>query len=163
LEEFFKSNNIQVLIKGDIDQIKKKEKVLPESRRMFINELSEKFEGWNQELEEIKFKVNICLNYDGQREIVNATKKICEKFVKGDINVADINEDVIKQNIYFSDSPAPEIIVRPGDAPRLSGFMLWDSKYSEIYLTKKLWPALTEEDFVEIIDWYSRIKRNFGK
>lgn len=163
LEEFFKLNKIQINIKGDLEEIKLNEKNLPKSERMFINELIDKFENWNKKLTRIKFKVNICLNYDGQREIVYAIQNICEKIVKGDIDVSDINEDIIKQNIYFNDSFAPEIIVRPGDAPRLSGFMLWDSKYSEIYLTKKLWPALTEEDFVEILDWYSRIKRNFGK
>ena len=57
----------------------------------------------------------------------------------------------------------PQVIVRPGDAPRLSGFMLWDSEYSEIYLTKKLWPELDENDFKDILEFYSKQSRNFGK
>ena len=65
--------------------------------------------------------------------------------------------------MYCDKTSIPDIIVRPGDAPRLSGFYLWDSKYSEIYLTKKLWPELNEEDFKNIINWFINIKRNFGK
>lgn len=160
--EFFSENKIQIGLKGYISEMEAKESI-SKGRIFFIKELKKKVEKHNSSLEEVKFKVNIALNYDGQEEIVFAVKKIAQLLKYGEIELENINAELIKNNIYFNSSPAPEIIVRAGDAPRISGFMLWDSEYSEIYLTKKLWPELREEDFVEILNWYNNLKRNFGE
>lgn len=163
IEKFFEENKIKIEIKGDINELKKKESLFSFNENKFITKLNDRFEKYNLKLNEIKFKVNICMNYGGQREIVDSFKKIIDQIEKNEIKKEDVNEDLIKKNIYFNSSPAPEIIVRPGDAPRISGFLLWDSQYSEIYLTKKFWPELDENDFLEIIEWYKKLKRNFGK
>lgn len=163
LEEYFFKNKIKIYLKGEIDELEEKDK--KEKRiKLFVSELRERFEKFNKRLgDEFDYRVNIAMNYDGQKEILTSFKKIYQSITKGELDIEDVNEETIKDNLYFRKSKAPEIIVRPGDAPRLSGFMLWDSKYSELYLTKKMWPELEEEDFIKIIDWFNAIKRNFGK
>ena len=157
IEKFIKQNKIKLEIKGDLERVEKK----AEDKALF-KKLKEKFDNLAKESADFKYKVNIALNYDGQEEIIHSFKKVIKKINQKELNLNEINEKVIKENLWFSNSSAPQIIVRTGDAPRLSGFMLWDSKYSEIFLTKKLWPELSETDFVQIIDWYKNVKRNFG-
>jgi len=161
-EKYFIENKIKICLKGDLEDIERKDKLRGKS--IFFGELKKRFDKYNLKIgDDFKFRVNIAINYDGHREIVQSFKDILKKIKNGQLNEEDICENTIKKNINFYDSVAPQIIVRPGDAPRTSGFMLWDSKYSEIYLTKKLWPELNEEDFIEIINWYKNIQRNFGK
>jgi len=152
--KFFKEKKIKIELKGNIEKLKKNEKEI----RKPIEELNK----WNLENKEYNFKVNLALNYNGQDEIVNSIKTILKKQETGEIKQTTITKKLIKENLWFK-SEAPQIIVRTGNAPRLSGFMLWDSNYSEIYFTKKLWPELNEGDFLEILSWYKQINRNFGK
>lgn len=163
IKQKFIENKVKIRLFGDIENIKNKEKNNSVENRFFIEKLEKEFNNWNNSNTNHDYFVNIALNYDGQKEIVDSFKQILEKIEKGELKKEDITEDTIKQNMYSFESPAPEIIVRPGDAPRLSGFLLWDSKYSEIYLTKKMWPELEEEDFLNILEWYKDIQRNFGK
>lgn len=162
IEEFFKVNKIRINLIGDIETLEKNQKKIDSSKKKIISELKKKFEDWNNEVGKENFIVNIALNYGGQSEIVHACKLIASKVQTGELKLNKITEKTIKEHIWFKSTP-PEIIVRSGDAPRLSGFMLFDSAYSEIYFIKKLWPEMDEGDFVSIINWYKTIKRNFGK
>lgn len=163
IENFFIQNRVKIELKGDFETLKENESKAREQDKNFIKSLSEKFEKQNEKIKNPEFKVNIALNYSGQKEILNSFKQILKKIRSGEIDEKSIDEKMIKKNLWFNNSPEPEVIVRSGDAPRISGFMLWDSQYSELYLTKKLWSELDETDFLEIIDWYSNLKRNFGK
>lgn len=162
IETFFLDNKVKLNLIGDIDYVEKNETKRNPVKKSIIKKLKKKALDWNTKIGENKFTVNLAINYDGQLEIVTSVKKIFQKISSGEITLKQVNENLIKDNMWFNSEPA-QIIVRPGDAPRLSGFMLWDSKYSEIYLTKKLWPELDEADFVGILDWYKNIQRNFGK
>ncbi len=162
IDDFFKKNKIKVNLIGDIDHIEKKESKKDKTRPKIIQNLKKKFEKRNLEIQPQEFTVNIAINYGGHKEILHSFNEIYKKIKLGELKENKITEKTIKENLWFK-SESPEIIVRCGNAPRLSGFMLWDSAYSEIYLTKKLWPELDEADFIGIIDWYKNIKRNFGK
>lgn len=163
IKQFFIENKIKIKLIGDISGIKENEQKMPLVDRFFIEKLEKEFNEWNNKNQNYQFYVNIALNYDGQKEIIDSCKKIFEKIKSNELNIEQLNEKRLKKYMYTSSSNPPEIIVRPGNVPRLSGFLLWDSKYSEIYFTKKLWPQLEETDFLEIIDWYKKIQRNFGK
>lgn len=113
--------------------------------------------------EKPKYYVNIALFYDGVDEIITTTQKIAQKVKEEKLEINDINYELFTQYSYFSNTSAPQIIVRTGDAPRISGFLLFLSAYSELYFTKKLWPELTITDLDEIVTWFSSIQRNFGK
>lgn len=163
LEEFFLQNNIKIQVKGDLNAIKRNEKKGSSLFSKEIDSLSKKFEEYNEKIQTPQFKVNLALNYDGQKEIVSAVKNIVKKIENKEIKSTSINQKTIKENLYFNDSTAPEVIVRTGNVPRISGFLLWDSAYSEMYFSRKLWPELNKADIEDIITWYSSIQRNFGK
>lgn len=101
----------------------------------------------------------MCLGYDGQDEIVDAVNSIIAAGIK------KVDRDIIKKHLYTRDMPAPELIIRTGMNPeaRLSGFLLWDSSYSEFVFTKTLWPAFSEEELLQILEDYSKRERRFGK
>jgi len=105
------------------------------------------------------FTLVVCLNYGGRNEIVNAVRKI----VKSGIEEKEINEEIIKNNLYVSDIPDPDLIVRTGGELRLSNFLMWQSAYSELYFSKTLWPDFSKEEFEEILEEYENRQRRFGK
>ena len=107
--------------------------------------------------------INLAINYGGRAEIINATKNIAEKVKSGEIYIEEINEDLINRNMQTYDSPDPDLIIRTGGEKRLSGFLIWQSAYSEFYFTKVYWPDFDGEELNKAIIEYSNRKRNFGK
>ncbi len=157
VKNFFISNKIKVNLIGDIEKLENHKSLKGKK----INKKAVNL--WNLKNKKHKFIVNILMNYGGASEIINATKEISKRVLNGEIKIESIDNKLMKKYMWTSNSLPPQIIVRTGDCPRLSGFLLWDSKYSEIYFTHKLWPQMDESDFVEILDWYKKIQRNFGK
>jgi undecaprenyl diphosphate synthase len=102
--------------------------------------------------------LNICFNYGGRDELVKAVKKI----VASGIAEVDINEDAIKQNLYTKNIIDPDFIIRTSGEQRLSGFLTWQSVYSELYFAKKMWPEFEKEDFDIALEEYSNRQRRFG-
>ncbi|MEI7838514.1 MAG: polyprenyl diphosphate synthase [bacterium] len=101
----------------------------------------------------------LCLDYGGQQEIVEATKRI----VESGVSPKDITADLISQNLDMPGIPPLDLIIRTSGEHRLSNFMLWESAYSELFFVNKLWPDFSEANFESILKKYSKIKRNFGK
>tara|TARA_A100001011_G_scaffold1397_1_gene1658 strand:+ start:3112 stop:3789 length:678 start_codon:yes stop_codon:yes gene_type:complete len=100
-------------------------------------------------------QINLALNYGFKEELVTSINNLIRKKKK-------INEKNIKSNLYTSNIPDPDILIRTGNTYRLSNFMLWQIAYSEIFFIKKLWPDFTKTDFKKIISTYYNTKRNFG-
>ena len=98
--------------------------------------------------------INLVFNYGGRDEIVNSIKKI---------KSGRINKNIIAKNLYTSMSKDPDLIIRTGGELRLSNFMLWQSAYSELYFTKKLWPDFNITELKKIIINFKKRKRNYGK
>ncbi len=98
--------------------------------------------------------INLVFNYGGRDEIVSSIKKI---------KSGNINKINIMKNLYTYASKDPDLIIRTGGELRLSNFMLWQSAYSELYFTKKLWPDFNINDLKKIIINFKKRKRNFGK
>ena len=98
--------------------------------------------------------INLVFNYGGRDEIINSIKKL---------KLKKINEDNLTKNLYTSKSKDPDLIIRTGGEYRLSNFMLWQSAYSELYFTKKLWPDFNITDLKKILINFKKRKRNFGK
>lgn len=101
---------------------------------------------------------NICLNYGGREEIVEAVKKI----VKSGNKAEDINKDLISQNLYTAGLSDPDLIIRTSGEQRLSGFLTWQSVYSELYFVKKHWPDFSTKDFDEALLEFANRQRRFG-
>ena len=103
--------------------------------------------------------LNIAINYGGRTEIVDAIKKVINQGYKSD----DITEELVSENLYDEELPDPDLIIRTSGEKRLSGFLLWQSEYSELIFTDKYWPDFAEKDFDEALEEYKLRKRRFGK
>ena len=105
---------------------------------------------------------NIALNYGGRDEIVKATRKIAEQVKQGKIDVDEINEKMVSDNLYTAGEPDPDLVIRTSGEIRLSGFLPWQSVYSELLFVNKNWPDFTENDLDEAIIEYQKRTRKFG-
>ncbi len=104
---------------------------------------------------------NICLNYGGQDEIINATKKISKDVKDGIIDYNDINQDLFSKYL-FNDLPPIDLLIRTSGEYRISNFMLWQMAYAELYFTDILWPDFDEKEMDKAIDSYNKRDRRFG-
>ncbi len=132
--------------------------LLPDYLRASMTELERK----TQENDELALNVGVA--YSGQDELLNASKLLAR-----DISAGKVDERALEKNgnqifsnyLYFNQSP--DLIVRTGDVQRLSGFLPFQSAYSEYYFSKKLWPEFTHADFKKAVDYYEHAQRRFGR
>ena len=143
------SENIKVKILGDITALSKgMQKSIRECMERTKNNTGVTF--------------NIALNYGGRDEIVKATRKIAEQVKQGKIDVDEINEKMVSDNLYTAGEPDPDLVIRTSGEIRLSGFLPWQSVYSELLFVNKNWPDFTENDLDEAIIEYQKRTRKFG-
>lgn len=126
--------------------------------------------------------LQLCINYDGREEILQAVQKIVnnkisnfknsnmvDKSSPNQANQSDPNvsiDNFVTLNDFESalySSKEPDIIIRTGGDSRISGFLLWQQIYSELYFVDKMWPEFGKDDFVKIIEDYKLRKRRYGK
>lgn len=105
---------------------------------------------------------NIALNYGGRNEITNAVKEIAKQVKEGKLNIEDITEETVSNNLYTKNIPDPDLLIRTSGEIRLSGFLPWQSVYSEFLFIDKLWPDFSEKDLDEAIKVYEKRNRKFG-
>jgi undecaprenyl diphosphate synthase len=105
-----------------------------------------------------KGTVNLCLNYGGRSEIVDAVRRIMARRVPA----KKITADMISANLYHPELPEPDMIIRTSGEQRLSGYLLWQSEYSELYFEEKLWPDFAPADLRAAFLEFARRKRRFG-
>ncbi len=105
---------------------------------------------------------NIALNYGGRDEIVKSIKNIVQEIKDGKLNVEDINEEIVSNNLYTAGQLDPDLVIRTSGEMRLSGFLPWQSVYSELLFVDKNWPDFTEEDIDNAIIEYQKRTRKFG-
>ena len=104
----------------------------------------------------------LALNYSSRWELVNATKKIAEKVLKGEINPNEIDDNFISNHLTTKEIPDPELLIRTSGEHRVSNFLLWQIAYSEFYFTDVLWPDFTKEDLFKAVINYQSRERRFG-
>jgi len=105
----------------------------------------------------------LALSYSGRLEIVKAVKKIVEDIRLEKINPRDIDETLFSGYLETAGIPDPELLIRTSGEMRLSNFLLWQVAYTELYITKTLWPDFKKEDLYEAICAYQKRERRFGK
>ena len=106
--------------------------------------------------------LTIAINYGGRDEIRRAVTKIAEEVKAGKIQPEDINDQMISDNLDTAGIPDPELIIRTSGEFRTSNFLMWQSAYSEYYITDKLWPDFNVEDLKDAIKAYQTRDRRFG-
>ena len=107
--------------------------------------------------------LNIAVGYGGRAELAEAVRKICDRIKNGEINPKDVDENLIGNYLYTAGLPDPDLIIRTSGEERLSGFLLWQSAYSELYFCEANWPAFSKIDFLRAIRTYQGRERRLGK
>jgi tritrans,polycis-undecaprenyl-diphosphate synthase [geranylgeranyl-diphosphate specific] len=102
------------------------------------------------------FFVNLCINYNGQEEIVDAIKLLGMQIKSGKLDPELIDKNSIKENLYSSYFLPPELIIKNGSKRETSGFLLWDSVNTKICFTNKLWPDFDKTEFMDAIKDYQK-------
>lgn len=106
--------------------------------------------------------LQVALNYGSRLEITEAFKIIARKVAAGEIKPEDITPDMVSENLYTADLPDPDLIIRTGGEMRLSNYLLWQSAYTELYVTNTMWPAFSEDDFDAAIKDFANRQRRYG-
>jgi len=142
-------NNVQLRVIGDADR-------LP---RRLVREINHSVDATKNNTGLI---LNIALNYGGRREIIQAVRSIISDIDKQKLEADDIDENVFVQHLYTAELPDPDIVIRTSGEMRFSNFLLWQSAYSEFYITDVLWPDFRKKDLLLAILSYQQRKRRFG-
>ncbi len=150
------SNNLKDAIKRKIKitHLGRKDRI-PKSLLSRIAESEEKTKKHNTKY------LNIALDYGGRDEIIRAVKKLKDK----KMNINDLSEESFENFLDTNDQPYPnpDLIIRTGGDMRTSGFMIWQSAYSEYFFLDKYLPDMTTQDLDKIINDFINRERRFGK
>lgn len=104
---------------------------------------------------------NVCINYGGHSEMVDATKKVCQKVVAGELKLEDITEDIYEKNLY-NELPPVDLMIRTSGEQRLSNFLLWQNAYAEFYFSEVEFPEFDDKELDKAIEEFSSRSRRFG-
>lgn len=144
---FFNKNNVKVVFSGRKDKLS--------------NEVLKSMEELENATNENTGGIfNICLNYGGQAEIVDTTKKIAQLYKSGEISLDEITEENIYKYLY-QDLPPIDLMIRTSGEQRISNFMLYSLSYSELIFTEVCFPDFDEKQYDKALEEYN--KRNITK
>jgi len=132
--------------------------LLPQSMRDILDKLDSVTRDYTDHY------LNIAIAYGGQSELVDAVKKIGHKIKSGELDVNDISKEEIESNLYTSHlpQPSPDMILRTSGEKRLSGFLMWQSAYSELVFMDVFWPEFRKIDLMRAIRTFQKRKRRLG-
>ena len=133
--------------------------LLPDFLREILNKLEETTKDYDDHY------LNIAIAYGGQNELVDAIKKIGSRIKDGSLDVNQIDKEVIESSLYTSHLPqsSPDMILRTSGEKRLSGFLLWQSAYSELVFMDVYWPEFRKIDLMRAIRTFQKRGRRLGK
>ena len=133
--------------------------LLPESIRDIISDLDKATAGYDRRY------LNVAMAYGGQNELVDAIKKIGIRIRDKSLNVDDITADHIEESLYtaYLPQPSPDMVLRTSGEKRLSGFLLWQSAYSELVFMDIMWPEFRKIDLLRAVRIYQRRRRRMGR
>lgn len=148
-ENVFEEKGIRLKFIGRISS-------LPDSLRKKISMVEDYTSQFNDTV------IQLALGYSGRAEIVDAARALAIDYKQGKTGLDDLNEESFK-NYLYSEARDPDLVIRTSGTKRLSGFLTYQSAYSELYFSDKYWPEFGKKDFKKAIDSYQERKRNFGK
>jgi len=143
-------NNVKFTVIGDLA-------MLPRSTRKGLQDGIELTQG--------NGGLNLCLalNYGSRQEMIDAIQSLASKVQSGEMEPEEINEAIFSNALYTKGIPDPDLLIRTSGECRLSNFLLWQSAYTEIFITDTYWPEFREEQLMDAITVYQLRERRFGK
>jgi tritrans,polycis-undecaprenyl-diphosphate synthase [geranylgeranyl-diphosphate specific] len=145
-------NNVHVKVIGRL-------RLLPKDLQQLIIGVENATRNYDQHF------LNIALAYGGRAEIVDAAKKIAQRVYEGKLHIEEIDEQIFEKYLYTShmSKQDPDLIIRTSGEERLSGFLLWQSAYSELCFLDVYWPSFRFIDLLRAVRTFQRRKRRFGQ
>ena len=144
-------NRVRIKAMGKIDS-------LPKTLKKILHDVDEATKNYSD------YYLNIAIAYGGRAEIVDATRKIAKKIQEQEIALEEIDEDLFRKYLYTAHlpNPYPDLVIRTSGEERLSGFLLWQSAYSELCFLDVFWPDFRKIDLLRTIRTYQKRVRKFG-
>jgi len=150
-DERIHKNHVRVKVIGRVS-------LLPKDMQQLIMDVENATQGYNEHF------LNIAFAYGGRAEIVDAARKIAEKVQEGKLAPEKVDEKMFEKYLYTSHMPNqdPDLIIRTSGEERLSGFLLWQSAYSELCFLDVYWPDFRLIDLLRAVRTFKNRKRRFG-
>ncbi len=148
-EELFKTHEFAIKFLGRLERF-------PMHLQQKMNTIQEKSQNYTKRV------INVAIGYNGRTEIVDAAKKLAGDVSTQKIDVNAVTEETFK-NYLYSNFQDPDMIVRTGFTKRLSGFLTYQSVYSELYFLDKYWPEFSKQDLANAVNEFESRERRFGK
>ncbi len=148
-KEKIHKNKVRVNVIGRID-------LLPERVQNAIKKAQDATKHYHN------YTMNFAIAYGGREEILSATKKAVMAVQNNELDIEQLNEKTYRKYLYTNGTPDPDLVIRTSGEQRTSGFLIWQTAYSELYFCKKLWPEFEKEDLIEAVNDYKLRKRRFG-
>ena len=143
-------NNVRLSSIGNLQDLPS------ESRRGIV-------EGMEKTKNNTGLNLILALSYGSRQELLRAVKRIAIKIESGKLESKYISEDILSQELYTSNIPDPDLLIRTGGENRISNFLLWQLAYTELYMTNMFWPDFREKALLEAIVDYQNRQRRFGQ
>jgi len=133
--------------------------LLPERLQKIIKKIEDATKNYDRHF------LNLAIAYGGRAEIIDAAKKIAGKVLEGELSIRDIDEKTFEKNLYTAHLPKqdPDLIIRTSGEERLSGFLLYQSAYSELCFIDVYWPEFRRIDLLRAVRTYQKRRRRFGR
>jgi tritrans,polycis-undecaprenyl-diphosphate synthase [geranylgeranyl-diphosphate specific] len=150
-DERIHGNKVRVKVIGRVN-------LLPESLQQLIMNVEKATQEYDAHF------LNIAFAYGGRAEIVDAARKIAEEVQEGELAPEKVDEQMFEKYLYTSHMPNqdPDLIIRTSGEERLSGFLLWQSAYSELFFLDVYWPDFRFIDLLRAVRTFEKRKRRFG-
>jgi len=143
------ANNIRLQVIGQIDR-------LPESNRAALEKTITKT------VNNDGLTLVVALSYGSREEIVEATRKLMEKAVDGEVDPGKLDNELFAQHLDTAGIPDPDLLIRTSGEFRISNFLLWQISYAEIVITNTFWPDFRRQHLLDAIGEYQSRQRRFG-
>lgn len=106
--------------------------------------------------------LNIAVNYTGRWDIIQATQKLIDRAVNGELVSSELNEDMFARCLSTGLTPPPDLLIRTSGEQRISDFFLWQMAFTEFYFTDVMWPEFNAEEFERALVVYGNRERRYG-
>ena len=143
-----RENGLRINFLGRID-------MFPEDVSRAMREIMESTKGND------RYVLNLCMAYGGRAEISDAVRRMIADSASGKLDPERMDDEAIKDYLYASGEP--DMIIRTGGEKRLSGFLLYQCSYSELFFVDRMWPDFRKEDFAACIEEFRQRERRFGR